>query len=99
MTMPTPTELRFTTLRNLYLAAAPLLGGTIPLHAALRLHFSTPAGPEDLCLYRLLDALADPSKPYDAEDVAEDYQIIQVIGIWLSMGEPRPNPFSHEDAE
>lgn len=96
--MPTPTELRFYLLRQLYLAAAPFLGGPTALHAALRLHFSTPAGPEDLCLYRLLNALADPAKPYDAEDVAEGYQIIQTIGVWLAMGEPRPDPFRHEDS-
>jgi hypothetical protein len=97
-TAATATELRFLNLRNLYWAAAPFLGGDTALHAALRLHFSTPAGPEDLCLYRLLDALRDPAKPYDAEDVAEDYQIVQTIGVWLAMGEPRPDPFRHEDA-
>ena len=93
----TSTTQRFFALRQLFLAAAPFLGGPDALHAALRLHFSTPAGPEDLCLYRLLDALADPAKPYDAEDVAEDYQLIQVIGMWLMLGQAQPDPFRHEE--
>ena len=93
--MPTPMELRFHALRQLCLAATPFLDG---LHDALRLHFSTPTGPEDLNLYRLLDALADPIKAVTAEDVAEDYQVIRVIGIWLAIGRCEPNPFTDEEA-
>jgi hypothetical protein len=85
--------LRFSTLRALFLAAAPYLGGTEALHAALRLHFCTPTGPEDLNLYRLLDALADPTKPLTEEDTAEDEQLIRTIGIWLTVGRCEPNPF------
>ena len=92
-------SLRFRVLHQLYLAAAPILGGTDNLHAALRLHFSTPTGPEDLNLYRLLDALADPSKKVAPEDEEEDYQIIQTIGAWLMMGECRPDPFRGEEDE
>ncbi len=94
-TTPTTTELRFRALRQLFLAATPFLDG---LHDALRLHFSTPTGPEDLNLYRLLDALADPTKAVTTEDVVEDYQVIRVIGIWLAIGRCEPNPFTDEEA-
>ena len=98
--LPTPTELRFHNLRALFLAAAPFLGGPAALHDALRLHFSTPTGPDDLNLYRLLDALADPTKlatATTAEDVAEDEQLIRTIGIWLAVGRCEPNPFIDEE--
>jgi hypothetical protein len=70
----TTTELRFRALRQLFLAATPFLDG---LHDALRLHFSTPTGPEDLNLYRLLDALADPTNAVTAEDVAIARQTVR----------------------
>jgi hypothetical protein len=89
---------RFTSLRQLYLAAGLILGGNTALHAALCLHFSTPLGPEDLCLYRLLDALADPATtPITAEDVAEDYQLIELLKDWMMAGRCQPNPFRGEE--
>jgi hypothetical protein len=93
--LPTAKDLRFHNLRALFLAAAPFLGGSSALHDALRLHFSTPTGPEDLSLYRLLDTLADPTKLaiITAEDITEDEQLIRIIGIWLAVGRCEPNPF------
>lgn len=89
---------RFASLRQLYLAASLILGGQAALHAALRLHFSTPLGPEDLCLYRLLDALANPATAtaITAEDVVEDRPLIEILTDWMMSGRCQPNPFRGE---